>query len=261
MAGVYNLEDLTFLFPVRLDSITRLENLQVVIEELLKKFKTNIMILEASKHNFRLLEKVLPHSTEILFVQDYDPIFHRTHYINQLVKQSRTQLVAVWDCDVLVQPTQIVESVKLLREAKADFVLPYKDHFLDTSAPIRELYIYSRDLDLLVNNKGKMENLYEDPVGGGFLANRTQYMASGLENENFYGWGREDGERVNRWKILGYQLVQIEGVMYHLTHERGINSKFHSSSQIDIKKDELEKLAKMSRAQMKEEVSSWCWIN
>jgi hypothetical protein len=32
-----------------------------------------------------------------------------------------------------------------------------------------------------------------NPVGGAFLPNRESYIRSGLENENFYGWGWKMG--------------------------------------------------------------------
>lgn len=73
-----------------------------------------------------------------------------------------------------------------------------------------------------------------NPVGGGFLAKRKAYMEAGMENERFYGWGREDGERINRWKILKYRYVRVPGPLFHLTPERGLNSRFHSSKQDSI---------------------------
>jgi hypothetical protein len=98
---------------------------------------------------------------------------------------------------------------------------------------------------------------FPDPVGGGFFANRNQYIESGIENLSFYGWGRQDGERVNRWQILNYRVKRIKGPIYHLSHGRGINSKFHSEMQRQIKKNELERLAMMSKDEMEKEIGSW----
>jgi predicted glycosyltransferase involved in capsule biosynthesis len=173
-------------------------------------------------------------------------------------ENANTSIVAVWDGDVLVSTDQLEKSVKLLRDKLADFVFPYTDRFLDTSNIVKELYIRTRDLNSLKSNENKMTELYApDPVGGGFFANRKAYTESGLENLSFYGWGRQDGERVNRWEILGYKVKRVKGPIYHFTHRRGINSKFHSKKQSRIKRHELERLAMMSKNELENEISGW----
>lgn len=251
-------KDVTFVFPIRLDSIDRLENLLEVISFINNNFETYIHVLEASNYNNNLLSRLFPKGILYTFVKDYDPVFHRTHYINQLVKKTDTDIVAVWDSDVLVCKEQLLKAIELIRKHEADFALPYKNKFLDTSEFVRELYFQTKDMNDLMENESKMKELYApDSVGGGFLANRKAYLNSGLENEFFYGWGREDGERVNRWHTLGYKLVQVDGCMYHLTHNRGINSRFHSAKQGEIKQAELERLAMMSKLEMIEEIKRW----
>lgn len=85
--------DVSFLIPVRLDSINRLENILTSIEFLLSHFKTNVIVLEASRYNNSILQKLLPHDVKYLFVEDWDPIFHRTKYINQLFAESHTHCI------------------------------------------------------------------------------------------------------------------------------------------------------------------------
>ena len=75
-----------------------------------------------------------------------------------------------------------------------------------------------------------MNELYPpNCVGGAFFANRQTYIDSGLEKELFYGWGVEDGERYRRWSIQGQSVERVHGLLFHLTHERGINSVIPSS--------------------------------
>ena len=254
----FALEDVTFLFPVRLDSLIRLENLLLVTEHLLKHFSTNIYVLEADRHDNGLLGRLLAPSVKHFFVEDYDPVFYRTHYINALTKKCATPFVAVWDSDVIVDPSQIIEAVRYLRDQSAEFVRPYNDLFLDTTMIIRSLYVKTRDLDRLHRQHGKMTPLYApNPVGGGFFATLEKYIESGSENENFYGWGIEDGERVNRWKVLGYSYRNTSGVMYHLSHPRGVNSQFHSLDQMDIKNAELYRIVSMSQEELKQEIATW----
>lgn len=67
----YNLSDITFLIPIRLDSISRLENLILSINSLQKYFITNIKVLEADKHNNHILERQ-PNGVEYDFIENFD---------------------------------------------------------------------------------------------------------------------------------------------------------------------------------------------
>lgn len=120
--------------------------------------------------------------------------------------------------------SQINKAVELLRLG-ADFVYPYKDYFYDTSAVLRREYLKQNDLQILFDYTHFMTEMYPpNPVGAAFFANREAYIHSGLENERFYGWGVEDGERFMRWKNMGFKIERVEGPIFHLSHPRGINS-------------------------------------
>ncbi len=253
-----DLSDVTYIFSQRMDSIDRIENLIELVDFLMTNFDTNIHVLESATHDNKLLTRLLPKYVKYTFENDYDPIFHRTYYTNKMVQEVNTPIVALWDSDVLVAKEQMIAAVNLIRDKKADFASPYKGKALDTSKIVRELYIRTKDINVLKENEKKMKELYPpDPIGGGFFAYRKAYLASGIENEFFYGWGREDGERVNRWKTLGYRFERVEGYMYHLSHDRGINSKFHSTKQGEIKQAELERLGMMSKSELKTEINKW----
>jgi predicted glycosyltransferase involved in capsule biosynthesis len=253
-----NLTDFTFLIPLRIDTVNRLENTLVTIEYILSNFDTQISVLEASGRNTGLLNRMLTKEVNYVFIEDMDTIFHRTRYINQLIKSIDTEYIIVWDTDIIIPIEQIVKSVDLLRKREADFVTPFKDKFLDTSEILRELYIQTRDICILKIHQGKMKALYNpNPVGGAFLAHRHTYIAAGMENEKFYGWGREDGDRVNRWKILGHRHDHIEGALYHLTHERGVNSTFHSPNQDSRKMTELNRSLAMSKEELEIQIKNW----
>lgn len=144
------------------------------------------------------------------------------------------------DTDVIAPVKQVTDSVKLLRDGQVDFVYPYDSRFLDTSDIIRNIYLDTGDISILETNFRRMKSMYTpNPVGGAFFCNLQSYMNSGLENEKFYGWGVEDGERFIRWKNLGCKIQRIEGILYHLTHPKGLNSCVHHPSQSIIKYREL----------------------
>ena len=253
-----DLTDVTFLIPTRLDSIDRLVNLQAVIKFLQESFITNIHILEADSYNSKLIDTVIPTGIKTTFIKDYDPVFFRTSYINQMVRACETPFLSVWDTDVITPPKQILKCVDLLRSGNANFAYPYKKRFLDTSKIIRDLFLESNDWQVLDKHQNKMKQMYvPNPVGGAFFANREAYIESGIENTTFYGWGIEDGERINRWIGLGYKFKQVQGNIYHLTHARGLNSTFQSKTQRAIKKLELERIRNLSKEELKKEVEGW----
>ena len=78
-----------------------------------------------------------------------------------------------------------------------------------------------------------------------------------MENENFYGWGPEDIERVKRWEILGYRIKRIEGSLFHLHHPRLKNS-WYASNILELKnKQELINICRMNNAGLANYISSW----
>lgn len=85
-----NLSDVTFIIPVRIDSVVRLENLLLTIKNLESNFVTHIEIIEASSYNNGLIKSLLSKDICYRFIEDKDPIFHRTKYINW--RKTRLQL-------------------------------------------------------------------------------------------------------------------------------------------------------------------------
>jgi len=240
MKSKTDLSDVTFLILVRLDSIDRLQNILEVTQFLSSNFKTNIWVSEYSPFKDSLLEKLLIKTIRYTFNEDNDPILYRTKFLNQMTLSVKSPFVAIWDTDVLAPIGQINLSVELLRKGEADFVYPYDNYFFDTTSILRKLYLKERKIDLLEQNTKKMKEMYSpNPVGGAFLANLNTYKEAGLENENFYGWGLEDGERVARWGNLNYKIHRVTGPLFHLSHGRGINSAFHNDDQHLIKTKEI----------------------
>jgi len=157
-----------------------------------------------------------------------------------MTKMAQTPFLAIWDADVIVPTKQIIQSVEKLRKGQVDMIYPFDGHFYDVSSPIRELYMRTGNINVLKSNFLKMELTYgENSVGGAFLVNRNAYMQAGMENEKFYGWGPEDGERFNRWNVLQLKVEFTAGNLYHLSHPRGANSSFRSSQQAKYTQTEL----------------------
>lgn len=240
MKNHIKISDLTFLLLVRLDSIGRLENILAVTEYIICNFFSPVIVLECAQYNNGLLKKLLDKKIQYSFQKDHDPILFRTKLLNQMVRCVETPFIAIWDTDVIAPVNQVVKAVELLRKREADFVYPYEKQFLDTSPILRKMYILGNKIESLQENMKKMKEMYPpNPMGGAFLANLKIYKDAGMENENFYGWGLEDGERFYRWENLGFKIQRIPGPLFHLSHGRGINSSFHNADQQLFKRKEI----------------------
>jgi len=242
-----NLEDLTFLFPLKPDSIIRIENLSATTNYILRNFKTNISVLEVANYYNGFLRKLLNRTINYSFLESKDPIFHRTYYRNLISKSVKTPFLAVWDADVIVDKHLITDAMGKLRTGEADMAYPYNGKFYDTSEIIRSLFIRKKQIQILHKYRDYMSLIYgENHKGGAFIAHTEKYKQTGMENEKFYGWGPEDYERYERWINLGFTVYHAPGCMYHLSHPRDLNGSYNSNRQNEITNSELIRSKKSS---------------
>lgn len=208
--------ELTITIPLRIDSKERTENLNAVVDFFINRSLASIILLEADINQLYFPTKHVRLSYH--FIKDLNPLFHRTRYINQLLALAPTNIVGVWDTDVIVPLKQIHKGVK---EVKEGIVLnfPYDGRFifLNESQSVKLRKDVSNLKDLPIQYIGRS-------IGGAFIVNRDKYGQAGGENENFDGWGPEDMERVKRMEILELPISRISGELYHLYHPRGRNS-------------------------------------
>ena len=242
-----DLTDLTFLFPLKPDSIIRIENLLATSGYILRNFNTNLSVLEVSAYNNSFLSKLLNPKIVYSLLEDKDPIFHRTKYRNLMAKEVKTSFLAVWDVDVIVDKQLIIDTIEKLRNGKADVAFPYNGEFYDTSEIIRTLFIKNNRIQILHKYKDYMSMIYKNShIGGAYIISTEKYRQTGMENENFYGWGNEDFERYSRWLNLGFKIYRAPGCMYHLSHPRDGNGRYNSQRQMEINISEYIKTHKSS---------------
>ncbi len=248
--------DLTFLIPVRVDSIIRLDNLLAVIRYIRKYFNTHIMVLESAYYNNHILTRLLSKKVEYYFIEDKDPVFYRTQYLNIMACKVKTPYLGIWDADVIIPPSQLDTSMTLLRSGEWDIVYPYDGNFWEVPELLRTLFYLKLNTRVLSNNVDKMTPLYSNiSRGGAILAETRIYKESGMENEEFYGWGLEDWERFERWKRFNYRMQRVPGGLFHLTHPRDHNGNFSSLLHKKIATNEYENMKQSSRLEIEEKMA------
>ena len=89
-------------------------------------------------------------------------------------------------------------------------------------------------------------------VGGAVFAQTEKYLQAGMENEDFYGWGLEDGERHYRWLSFGYRICRSEGCLFHLSHPRDQNGMFRSRIHSEKAMHDMNEVVNYSKEELRE---------
>lgn len=246
-----NLKDVTFLILVRLDSIERLENIIITVKFLCKYFDTNIYIRESSSHNNKILSDILKKKIKYEYIEDKDPILYRTKNYNEMIVQVSTPFLAIWDTDIVPEKKTIIQCVEQLRKRHVDASYPYNGYCFNVSEIIREIFMDKEDICILHRHKNKMNLLYDQILyGGAIFINRQTYIAIGMENEIHYGWGNEDFDRHYRLIGLNKKIFRAEGYLFHLSHPRGVNSRFANNVNMKTSKKEISMLQNSSQTEI-----------
>jgi|SRR5690554_2121053 len=152
---------------------------------------------------------------------------HRTVYLNKLLNLSTTNIVGVWDTDIILKASQIRDAANAVKNGMT-LCYPYDGRFLFFNSEQSDRV--KKDVLSFFNysNVDKIEapSMGRPSVGGAFVVNKQRYLKAGGENENFYGWGPEDAERLKRMEILEESVGRTQGPLFHMYHPRGINSTF-----------------------------------
>lgn len=211
------MKNISIVIPLRVDSQEREDNLRCVLQYLSKFNFVDIDILEAdTKRRF-----FYPVSNRIRyrFIYDEEPVFYRTKYLNQLLRDASHSIVGVWDTDVIIPKKQLLQAIEHICNGYI-MSFPYDGDFRFLNAAESEKV---RKNITTLNIVQGYRLLGRPSVGGAFLVNRDLYINVGGENEGFYGWGPEDVERVKRLDILELPIARVNGALYHLFHKRTPN--------------------------------------
>jgi histo-blood group ABO system transferase len=247
----FNLKDVTFVIPVRIDSPERDFNIRMLLSYIQQYFDTNIHIVESG------IEQKL-HAFSGLgydFIKMDNSIFHKNLMVNIALQKCKTPYVCVTDSDVVVKDSAYVESVVLLRKNKVDIVYPFDNTYINvTDEKSKDIFRVYRNLD---NVCGKIVKDRFPQYGGIYFGNLESIKQAGYENQNMVSWGYDTLERYYRYGILGYKIGLIRGRnMYHLDHPcHTVSTKNHSYYNSNY--NELCHISNMNRNELRDYISLW----
>lgn len=260
------LKDVTFTIPVLYDHSDRQANLNLSVCLLQRDFDTNVMVCEQGGDRFKYSEQWA------VYMQDSSTVFHRTKMLNDMALAATTPIIVNWDCDVIIPPMQVLIGVMAIRGATytvelplwpydgADMVFPYDGRFARMPRDTWFKEIEKRlDIGTVGNTEFKNRVHGHNSVGGAVMFNRQSFIEGGMENEKMISFGPEDCERHDRFKMLGYKIERIAGSLFHIDHFCGPNSSTRNPY-FKANHDEIKKIRKMSKEQLREYVSTWRWV-
>ncbi|WP_162633222.1 galactosyltransferase-related protein [Echinicola strongylocentroti] len=251
------LKDVSFLIPVRIDHTDRLTNLEVIIAYLSKYFDTSVWIWEND------VEPKVPDwirkTTNYHFEPSKGDLFRRTRINNRLIKACDTPIAVLYDTDVIIPPQQLIASVEMIRQHRAGFALPYDGRFVQVDRYHRKLFSRLLEPRMLTDSLTAFAVDTYLSVGGCFVFDREVYRRCGMENEGIEGWGHDDAERVKRLEKLGYSIFRPEGPLFHLWHERTVNSWFYDEVRAIRSCRAYLETCKADRGALERSISLWRW--
>lgn len=253
----YDLRQATVLLTVAFDSLERVRNLKVVLRFLRTHCDVVIHVLESGPTPV-FKDHIAEHLPHIRydFVADTGPFFHKTRHLNHLLAACDTDVVIVYDADIVCHPANLHRAFRMVREG-ADISLPYSGLCLDVPEPvIPRLMGRPRDFPGI----RELSVLYPDATGGVVLFARESLLAAGGYNEYFKSWGHEDREVLQRMRTLGHRLATVNGHIYHLRHPRNKDSHPERNPYYAANCREYERVKAMDRESLRRYVAGFPWL-
>jgi len=253
-----NLKNVDFIVPLRIDTGDRLRNVILSTSYLLHHFDCTVTIKEVdSERRFETYAlpviKRLVDTANLNFIFEEetrtDDAFHRTKVLNDMVMDSKCDIVVNYDTDLILPLDTYTKAVEML-QGEYDVVYPYrygnhgerkvnlgftietqddmdnfeKDEFVSRFIKEYDSTCFDDRFFYYPSNQGEGWAEY----GMVQFFNRKVYMDGSLENEGFIAYAPEDIERHHRWQTLGYNIGRVDNHAYHLEHQRTQNSWFHN---------------------------------
>jgi len=227
--GKIDLQDVTLIIPVKIDSDDRLKNFNATYNYLVENLNTNIIIYEMDTTS-RIGNLVGSHTT-YMFEKNDTSVFHRTRYLNEMLNLSKTPVTVNYDIDVVLPVESYVLARDRIVKDSMELVYPYGhgsfQHKVNNNG--RNKIIDTKSLDTLVDSDFD-DKYFLSWFGHCQFFDTNSYKKYGWENEYFVSYGPEDFERYTRFVNLNRKVEHLNNnVVYHLEHSRGNNSNSQNS--------------------------------
>lgn len=200
----------TYIISYR-HSVERLGNLKRVLEWINGFSGAEIIVVEQDNHS-KLIDFNLP--CRHIFVKSKMP-FNKSWGFNVGMKHANSGVIIFGDSDLVMDPQQFIESVKMLNEY--EMVNPYSS-VIDLT-PQESQMQFSQMSSIDRPGRGETD-IQKVPLCGGICIFRRESISKiGGWHEDFIGWGGEDDFQSVKVKAF-LKWHEMKAKCYHLHHER-----------------------------------------
>jgi GT2 family glycosyltransferase len=244
-------DEITLVVPCKLESKDRIENLAAFVTYAKKISNRPVSIIECdTRPKAQAMVSDLP-NVRYMFVTTNSPgYWSRSLPINQGVMWATTDVVAPWDMDVVIEPSQVEESVCAILEDRADWAIPFTKLHVVKHELHRE--VLNGSFSYNVHAPGYLHTIIaEEFFGAANIFRREVFQHVRGFSERHIGWGSEDAEIGARMKTLGYRLFRHPGPAWHIEHEREAVTTAPQLAAIDRNIQETRRVEAMTNDQLR----------
>lgn len=215
---------LSYIINHRGRSGYRLDNLVFLVEYLKRLNDIEIIVVEQDSEAF-LINHNFGNKCKYVFLKS-DGLFNHSWGFNAGYKRATYNLLAFGDNDVMITDDAFRQSVDLLNQ---NFIVNPYTTIVNTSLEEANIIRITRTLHPITREGRGHVNF----CGGLVFFTRSNFEKVGGWDENFRGWGGEDNAMSDYQipLVIGKDFMkEVEGVGYHLWHDRTIDDSFHQSN-------------------------------
>lgn len=227
---------ISFIIQFKYDSDDRLKNLMRGVIYLNHHFKdSEILIIDQDDNESMLMSYFSDYQIYNVKVKSLrsDGPFHRSKVINEGIKLAENDICLIYDCDILLPAEQIKVSL-LLANNGYDVVYPFTSPQYDIPQEYFINFQIDYDFEKIKNDIthrrwGEPDTLMLRHGHGGFSMMINRKSAGNLSyfNEEFNGWGFEDGEFLYRLDKFGAKVTRAWGPVFHVEHSRTLQYQYN----------------------------------
>jgi predicted glycosyltransferase involved in capsule biosynthesis len=208
---------------------TRLRNVNYTwlrLKELTEYLKGNGITCESKLYDFSP-KKIIDDSIHIPYTLGE---YKKSEKTNKIIKENTEfNYIFMFDCDAFFEKTDYDKVLKILKVLEPNSIVTFDLAKLDNTSSINVInrnyvnidddefsYAYSGDRD-----NGPLCCGHRGSLGGVYLCDISLIMENGGFNEDYIGWGGEDGDMMGRITNSGKEYNQIpirEFAPFHLSH-------------------------------------------
>lgn len=247
--SLIDLTDVTVVCSVRLESRDRELNAQLFMRYF-DTFSRGAEFVFVEQDDVSKLTALVGHRDDahVKLIRD-SGCHHKTRNLNVASKLASRPILFCCDLDMFAHPRALAQGVDAIRRG-IECVYPHNgivieilkgqvDANLDFTTLVSQLPTQAKNDDGVLRpaeSPGiRCRSLYGDSTydatGGAWLFQRRAFFDAGGWNENFLSYGFEDMEMAHRLQMLGVSIQRCDHNLYHLEHERTIDSRFNNLMQ------------------------------